>query len=174
MTNSWRALARMARDRIVASDPEDLAVILGVSFGLLTRRLLQIFTSEQLWYLRLASLARLRLYNQTSVECTNLFVVLNGIQPPEARKYVFDRILPFELEVMQTHLKYWSGDHMGYLDALNALLNKCKTKARSATSKDTTTISMWKERGARICLMIASQMVEMKVDHYSLSLRSSA
>jgi hypothetical protein len=32
MTNSWRALARMARDRIVTSDPEDLTLILGVSF----------------------------------------------------------------------------------------------------------------------------------------------
>ena len=29
--NSWRALARMARDRIVASHPEDLTTILGVS-----------------------------------------------------------------------------------------------------------------------------------------------
>lgn len=144
ITNSWRALARMARDRIVASNPENVALIL------------------DLWYLRLASLARLRLFNQTSVECTNLFVVLNGIEPPETHKYVFDRVLPFELEVMQTRLKYWSGDHMGYLDALNALLNRCRTNARSATPGDTTTVSMWKERGARICLIIASQMVEMK------------
>lgn len=30
MTNSWRALARMARDRIVTSDPSDLTLILGV------------------------------------------------------------------------------------------------------------------------------------------------
>jgi trafficking protein particle complex subunit 12 len=66
---------------------------------------------------------------------------------------------------MQTRLKYWSGDHMGYLDALNALLSKCRTKARSAPPGDTTTISMWKERGARICLIIASQMVEMKVSY---------
>jgi hypothetical protein len=28
MTNSWRALARMARDRIVQADPEDLTVVL--------------------------------------------------------------------------------------------------------------------------------------------------
>lgn len=90
-------------------------------------------------------------------------MVLNGIEPPEARKYVFDRILPFELEVMQTRLKYWSGDPMGYLDALNALLSKCRTKARSATSGDT--VSMWKERGARVSLIIASQMVEMNVSY---------
>ena len=31
MTNSWRALARMARDRLVKSDPADLTLILGVS-----------------------------------------------------------------------------------------------------------------------------------------------
>ncbi|KIJ65562.1 hypothetical protein HYDPIDRAFT_130837 [Hydnomerulius pinastri MD-312] len=63
MSNSWRALAKMARDRIVASDPEDLARIL------------------DLWSLRLSSLARLRLTNQASAECTNLFAVLNAVPP---------------------------------------------------------------------------------------------
>jgi trafficking protein particle complex subunit 12 len=153
----------MARDRLVATNPENLTDILDVSP--FDARSSEIFTSRQLWYLRLASLARLRLFNQTSVECTNLFVILNGIEPPETRKYVFDRILPFELEVMHTRLKYWTGDHMGYLDALNALLRKCKTMSRSATPGDATTVSMWKERGARICLIIASQMVEMKVSY---------
>jgi hypothetical protein len=52
---------------------------------------------------------------------------------------------------------------MGYLDTLNALLSKCRNNARSAPSEDSITISMWKERGARVCLIIASQMVEMKV-----------
>ncbi|KIK99819.1 hypothetical protein PAXRUDRAFT_131280 [Paxillus rubicundulus Ve08.2h10] len=61
MSNSWRALAKMSRDRIVASDPEDLGRIL------------------DLWSLRLASLARLRLTNQASAECTNLFAVLNAV-----------------------------------------------------------------------------------------------
>lgn len=32
MTNNWRALARMARDRIVQADPSDIEVILSVSF----------------------------------------------------------------------------------------------------------------------------------------------
>ncbi|KAF8074838.1 hypothetical protein FPV67DRAFT_600829 [Lyophyllum atratum] len=143
MTNSWRALARMARDRLVTTNPEDLTLILG------------------LWYLRLACLARLRLFNQTSAECTNLFVVLNAIEPPESRAWVFDRLLPFELEVMQARLKYWAGDHMGHLDALNALLRKCRTKARQEKANPTA-VSMWKERGARVCLIIASQLVEMK------------
>jgi len=31
MMNSWRALARMARDRIVTTNPEELSLILGVS-----------------------------------------------------------------------------------------------------------------------------------------------
>lgn len=51
---------------------------------------------------------------------------------------------------------------MGYLDALYALLRKCRLKARQAKS-DTAVMAMWKERGARVCLIIASQMVEMKV-----------
>ncbi|KAF7985156.1 hypothetical protein HWV62_7728 [Athelia sp. TMB] len=130
MTNSWRALARMARDRIIISNPEELAPILS------------------LWYLRLSSLARLRLYNQTSAEITNLFTVLNAISPPSARQWLFDRILPFELEVMQVRVKYWAGDHMGYLDGLNGLLKKCRAKARAAR-RDDVTRAMWQERGAR-------------------------
>ena len=31
MTNSWRALAKMARDRLVETDPEDLDLVLSVS-----------------------------------------------------------------------------------------------------------------------------------------------
>ncbi|KAK0489183.1 hypothetical protein IW261DRAFT_1548087 [Armillaria novae-zelandiae] len=142
MTNSWRALARMARDRLVTSDPEDLTDILG------------------LWYLRLACLARLRLFNQTSAECTNLFSVLNGIAPPSAREWVFERVLPFELEVMHARLKYWAGDHIGYLDLLCSLLSKCRTKSRTSKN-DPTSVAMWKERGARLALIMASQLMEM-------------
>jgi tetratricopeptide (TPR) repeat protein len=145
MTNSWRSLARMARDRLVSCNPADLILVL------------------DLWSLRLSSLARLRLYNQTSAECTNLFAVLNAIEPPSARAYLFDHVLPFELEVMHARLKYWAGDPMGYLDILYALLKKCKLRARSSKSEgDDTSLSMWLERAARMCLIIASQMIEMK------------
>ncbi|KAI0953947.1 hypothetical protein AcW1_006737 [Taiwanofungus camphoratus] len=142
MTNSWRALARMARDRIVEADPEDLALVLS------------------LWYLRLSCLARLRLFNQTSAECTNLFAVLNAVEPAASRQWLFDKILPFELEVLYAKLKYWAGDHMGYLDALSALLKRCKAKARQAKA-DAAGAGMWQERGARVCLIIASQLIEM-------------
>lgn len=112
--------------------------------------------------------------------------MLNAIEPPEARAWLFDNILPFELEVIHARLKYWAGDHMGYLDALYALLHKCKIKARQAgrqaaalaASRASTgvdskpaegadgsvmTTVMWKERGARICLIMASQLMEMNV-----------
>lgn len=145
MSNSWRALARMARDRLVTCNPEDLIRVL------------------DLWSLRLSSLARLRLYNQTSAECTNLFAVLNATEPPSARAYLFDRVLPFELEVMHARLKYWAGDPMGYLDILYALLKKCKLQAKSSKAEgDDSSLSMWLERAARMCLIIASQMIEMK------------
>ncbi|KAF9266892.1 hypothetical protein L218DRAFT_1066581 [Marasmius fiardii PR-910] len=147
MTNSWRALARMARDRIVTTDPDvhQLSLILG------------------LWYLRLSCLSRLRLFNQTTVECNNLFSVLNAVEPPESREWLFERVLPFELEVMRARLKHWAGDHMAYLDELSFLLKKCKTKSRSPNKSDPTINGpMWKERGARIALIMASQLMEMK------------
>ena len=74
---------------------------------------------------------------------------------------------------MHTRLKYWAGDHMGFLDALAALLSRCKRKARQATARkpglgaetpvDEAARAMWTERGARVCLIMASQLVEMKV-----------
>jgi hypothetical protein len=162
MTNSWRALAKMARDRITSTNPEDLPLILSVSLVSSNACSHISYSSTiQLWYLRLACLSRLRLFNQTSAECTNLFSVLSSIEPPSTRTYVFDRLVPFELEVMHARLKYWAGDHMSYLDALSALLRKCRTKARLAKS-DNSIVAMWKERGSRICLIIASQLMEMK------------
>ena len=71
-------------------------------------------------------------------------------------------MLPFELEVIYARVTYWSGDHMGYLDALTALLKKCRGKARAAKG-DVAIRAMWQERGARVCLIMASQLIEMKV-----------
>jgi trafficking protein particle complex subunit 12 len=122
--------------------------------------------------------------------------VLNAIEPPEARAWLFDNILPFELEVMHARLKYWAGDHMAYLDALYALLHKCKVRARQAgrqaaalaasragagasskpvevTEGSAMTSVMWKERGVRICLIMASQLMEMNVGLKSPLLISS-
>ncbi|KAF8831962.1 hypothetical protein HHX47_DHR1001199 [Lentinula edodes] len=44
----------------------------------------------------------------------------------------------------------------------NASLRKCKLKARKAPKSDPTINSMWKKRGARVSLIIASQLCEMK------------
>ncbi|KAI0272512.1 hypothetical protein BC834DRAFT_921940 [Gloeopeniophorella convolvens] len=99
MTNSWRALARMARDRIVQADPEDLPLVLN------------------LWSLRLSSLARLRLFNQVSAEATNLFGALASITPPAARTQVLENVLPFELDVI--HARMWTerGARVGLIAA---------------------------------------------------------
>ena len=58
---------------------------------------------------------------------------------------------------------------MGYLDALAALLKRCKLQARDAQRRrDSTGSEMWKERGARVCLILASQLIEMKVTPHIL------
>lgn len=199
MTNSWRALARMARDRIVSSNPSDVGPIL------------------ELWSLRLTSLARLRLFNQTSAELTNLYSVLTSNSIPtesplspldgrprgfSPREYLWQKLVPFELEVLHAKTRYWAGDHMSYVDDLVALIARCKrkareagegrkngnsrppklargssqqserAKAREARRKEREVLKqkererereMWKERGARVCLILASQLCEMKV-----------
>lgn len=115
----------------------------------------------QLWYLRLTSLARMRLFNQASAECSNLWTVLGNIQPERARIRLFDLSLPHELQLIHARIKYWAGDTYGYLDELTMLLNICKRKARSSISSEDR--ETWKERGARTGMVMASQLLEMQV-----------
>ena len=146
--------------------------------------------AAKLWSLRLSSLARLRLTNQASAECTNLFAVLNAVPPttvpgafptsgslppsvplpsspaPAAslplspsglsgltqlpgtplkkpstlpspfaggtapRLGTNELLHPFELTVFHARVHYWSGDPLGYVDALSRILGKCKERAR--------------------------------------------
>ncbi|KAH9967235.1 hypothetical protein BC827DRAFT_1123148 [Russula dissimulans] len=146
MTNSWRALARMARDRIVDADPEDVPLVLNACI--------------MLWSLRLSSLARLRLFNQASAEATNLFGALAAIAPPSARTHVLEYLLPFELDVIHARVKYWAGDPHGYADALGALLRRCRRRARAARLDADR--QMWIERAARVGLIAASHFIEIK------------
>ncbi|VDC03511.1 unnamed protein product [Peniophora sp. CBMAI 1063] len=137
MTNSWRAIARLARDRLVQTDPEDLDRVFN------------------LWYLRLSSLARLRLFNQTTSEAANLQNVLVSV--PQS---TLDRIVPFELQVLFARTAYWAGSAPEYADALGVLLKRCRTQGRRARHAADRT--MWRERGARVALIAASRAVESK------------
>ena len=164
MTNSWRALAQMARDRIVQANPEDLSLVLNASISPFISGL----TSDddrppslQLWSLRLSSLARLRLFNQVSAEATNLYNALGTIDPPSTRAHVQEHVLPFELDVIHARVRYWAGDGHGYADALGALLRRCRRRARGARIDSDR--QMWIERGARVGLITASHFIEIKV-----------
>ena len=198
MSNSWRAIARMARDRLVASNPEEISTILPVCLPsrITYHHYVNPLPLMQLWFLRLSCLARLRLFNQCTAECTNLYSVLFSIEPLSSRNYVFDRLVPFELEVLHARLKYWAGDFVGYLDAMYEMVKKCKLMAKIALEEGekqrvkqiererrggvsmgiggknvrgprgdggVALAAMWKERGSRMALIIASQFIEMKV-----------
>jgi hypothetical protein len=113
-----------------------------------------------------------------------------------SRNYLFDRLVPFELEVLHVRLKYWEGDFVGYLDTMYAMVRKCKLMAKIALEEGerekerqlererrgsvatgiggrnirgprgdggAALAAMWRERGSRMVLIIASQFIEMKV-----------
>ncbi|QRV88651.1 TPR-like protein [Ceratobasidium sp. AG-Ba] len=139
MSNSWRALARMAKDQIVATSETEVALIL------------------DLWSLRLSSLARMRLFNQATAECTNLYAVLGTVSPPALR-----RIVPYELDILRARTMYWSGDFRGYLDELVRLVRMCKRATRSGGGAKGTIGAVWAERGTRTGMMIVTQLIEMQ------------
>ncbi|KAG8802758.1 hypothetical protein FRC17_006346 [Serendipita sp. 399] len=141
--NSFRAIARMAGDKLVSSDPTDIGSIL------------------ELWSLRLNSLARLRFYNQTSAECTALFNGISSLKPPTTCDYIMADLIPLDLELLRSRTRYWANDQMGYVDSLMLLQRKYSAKARkeSASGRDA---SLWVDKAARVGVVLASQLVEMK------------
>ncbi|CAE6429027.1 unnamed protein product [Rhizoctonia solani] len=134
MSNSWRALARMAKDQIVATSSSETTLIL------------------DLWSLRLTSLARMRLFNQATAECSNLYSVLSTISPLSTRR----QVVPFELDVFHARTMYWAGDLKGYLDELVRLIRVCKSMARKDGK------GVWTERGMRTGMMVVTQLIEMQ------------
>jgi len=103
----------------------------------------------------------MRLYNQTAAESSNLFSILSSVHPPRARAHLFEHIIPFELFVIHARSKYWAGDPLAHLDELAMLLKMCKRKARSSELLEDQR-QMWKERAARVGMIMASQLLEMQ------------
>lgn len=109
----------------------------------------------------------MRLYNQATVECANLWAALESqsSENSELREYIFGTVVPFELLVFRARTTYYAKDAYEYLDQLAALRKTCVKgaldAARSEVSNDD--VELWKERGSRIGLLIASQLLEMQV-----------
>ena len=117
----------------------------------------------------------MRLFNQATAECSNLYVILGTISPPSALRY----IVPYELDVLHARTMYWAGDGRGYLDELVRLVRMCKRMARKGGLSDSHVSggagdtkgdarSMWTERAMRTGMMIVTQMVEMQVGPHIL------
>lgn len=191
MANSWRALAKWTRDRILVSNPLDISTILNVRTLFIEQFYIPAIVSDnilfQLWALRLAALARLRLYNHASAETSALFSALSTVQPPPAQKHILTTLLPLELELARARMRYWNNDAVGYVDALVEVLRNCRRKTskyleKLGASNDVeemgrlrVSVDEWKGNIARVGLVLASQLVEMKVssvdyDHTGLLL----
>ncbi|PVG01913.1 hypothetical protein CPB86DRAFT_25683 [Serendipita vermifera] len=144
MTNSWRATAKLARHMLLSTSPTDVEKVL------------------ELWSLRLNSLARLRLYNQASAECTALFHAISAINPPESREYLLQELLPLDLELCRARLRYWTNDHTKYVDELMQIVKRCRAQAQKYNQQDEERTHKWLDRAARVSVVLASQLVEMK------------
>lgn len=109
----------------------------------------------------------MRLYNQATVECANLWAALESqsSENSELREYIFGTVVPFELLVFRARTTYYAKDAYEYLDQLAALRKTCVKRALDATRSEVSNddVELWKERGSRIGLLIASQLLEMQV-----------
>jgi hypothetical protein len=77
-------------------------------------------------------------------------------------------LMPIDLELCRARLRYWADDHMGYVDSLMEILKKCKRIAKLAHNRDgKVTADQWLDKAARVSMVLASQLTEMKVDSNS-------
>ena len=117
----------------------------------------------------------MRLYNHASAETSALFSALSTVQPPSAQTHILTSLLPIELELARVRMRYWNDDPLGYVDALVEVLRSCRRKTskfveRLGMSTDVeemgrlrVSVDEWKGNMARVGLVLASQLVEMKV-----------
>jgi hypothetical protein len=105
--------------------------------------------------------------------------------------HILTTLLPIELELARARVRCWNNDPMEYVDALVEVLRSCRRKALKYVEKlgmSTDVEEMgrlrvgvdeWKGNLARVGLVLASQLVEMKVspveyDHMGLERLFSA
>ena len=152
----------MAHEKLLLrSVPLELDEILDVSFPvkpIISRGSLH---REQLWCIRLSSLARMRLFNQASAESANLWTVLGDIHTTGDRQDAINNSIPFELLLLRARAKVWANDSYGYLDELATLLRICKARAKQPAMLGNQDV--WKDHACRISLLIAGQLLDFQV-----------
>lgn len=121
----------------------------------------------------------MRLYNQATVECSNLWAALESqataaeTEDPQSdmRSYLFDTLVPFDLLVFRARTSYFVKDAYDYLDQLVALRDSCLMRYRDAgkIGADAQEAQTWKEKCSRIGLLIASQLLEMQVHPFCVA-----
>lgn len=150
---SWRALARLSRDVIVSSSPENIDLIFevrrfvymfGRSFVSSTKRER---STNQMHHLRQLSLLSLHLHSQHVHELQLLFTVISHL-PGSLRASL---PIPFSLELMQAKTKG--------VDELTRLLRKCRDRCKRGGAEST----MWKERVSWAGSVLAGTLIEQGV-----------
>lgn len=139
---SWRSVARLARNRIVQTNPAHLSEIL------------------QLWNVRLGALVKLRLYQLASAELDKLgdltrqeftFEYHQGLFPGQSGS-----MIPFELRILWANLPGWMKHPHTSIERLTLLAMECK-KHQVDDEKD-----VWRNREVSLYIMLVNFLLEIK------------
>ncbi|TPX71411.1 hypothetical protein SpCBS45565_g01058 [Spizellomyces sp. 'palustris'] len=158
--NSWRSVAILARQRLIATHPTQVKEIM------------------RLWFVRLTALARLKLFEFASSELHK--VGATDLDPPNLRyeKYldVFPNangsMLSFEIRLFWARIPSFKGHHQESINRMYKLLYICRRmvqqcKSGSGKSEDEPE-SVWRNREGQIQLQIANLLLDLK-DHRAAS-----
>jgi len=76
-------------------------------------------------------------------------------------------LMPIDLELCRARLRYWAEDHIGYVDSLMEIFKRCKRNAKFTLNRDgKVAADQWLDKAARVSMVLASQLTEMKVDSH--------
>lgn len=106
-----------------------------------------------MYHLRHLALLNLHLPSLHARELALLFQTLAGLPQPFRAHLAETDAIPFGLEVMLAQTKG--------VDALNALVRRCRAMARR--SEETTTKGVWRERSRRVGVVLAGLLIDLGV-----------
>ena len=107
----------------------------------------------------------MRLFNQATAECQNLWNILPSLHPDgaDSEDYLLSPLVPFDLIIFKARTYYWANDPYAYLDELSNLQRAC---ARISSQSNSADRPLWRERGSRLGLLLAAQLAEMQVGSF--------
>ncbi|CAG8465843.1 2746_t:CDS:10 [Paraglomus occultum] len=154
INNSWKAVANLAKDQIILSDPSEVELII------------------EFWHVRLLALTKLKHYKLAMTELTKLGDLQRAELNYEHPRWqgMFDEkkgsMVPFEMRVLAARLTGYQGNICDAIDGIFRLIFDCRKMVKEFSTLDTDEakreLQTWQLREGRLMLIVVNYLLELK------------